>query len=257
MEDVAHGVPGNNYEFTQPIQMRFNELISGVRADLAVKLYGDDLDTLVKVAESIELELGEVPGAADVRTEQVTGLPILTIRPRRDRLGQFGLSIADVQENVAIALGGMTAGKIYEGDRRFDIVVRLPETLRNNPVAIGRLPIPLPPNPAAVIGDADTFGYPGTPPETVPLAEVADIEFEAGPNQISRENGKRRIFVTANVRGRDLGSFVADVRERIAARVDIPAGYWVEYGGTFEQLIAASQRLSHKASSVGERHDDD
>ena len=244
MEAVARGVPGNNYEFTQPIQMRFNELISGVRADLAVKLYGDDLDVLVDVAETIEQEVSDVKGAADVRTEQVTGLPILTVKPRRDRLAQFGLSVADVQENLAIALGGATAGKIYEGDRRFDIVVRLPETMRSDPDAIGRLPIPLTPNPAAVIGDADTFGYPGTPPETVPLAEIADIVFEAGPNQVSRENGKRRVFVTANVRGRDLGSFVADVQTRIAERVDIPAGYWVEYGGTFEQLIAASQRLS-------------
>lgn len=244
MEQVALGVPGNNYEFTQPIQMRFNELISGVRADLAVKLYGDDLGTLVEVAERIEQELGQVTGAADVRTEQVTGLPMLTVNPRRDRLGQFGLSVADVQDNLSIALGGATAGKVYEGDRRFDIVVRLTESLRNDPAAIGRLPIPLPPNPAAVIGDADSLGYAGTPPETVPLSEVADITFEAGPNQISRENGKRRIFITANVRGRDLGSFVADVQERIAQTVDIPAGYWVEYGGTFEQLIAASQRLS-------------
>jgi len=244
LEQVAHNVPGNKYEFTQPIQMRFNELISGVRTDLAVKLYGDDLDTLIEVAERIERELGQVPGAADVRAEQVTGLPILTITPRRDRLAQFGLSVADVQGNISIALGGATAGKVYEGDRRFDIVVRLPEALRNDMDAIGRLPIPLPPNPAAVIGDADSLGYAGTPPETVPLSEVADIGFAAGPNQISRENGKRRIFVTANVRGRDLGSFVAEARERIAQRVDIPAGYWVEYGGTFEQLIAASQRLS-------------
>ena len=244
LEETAQQVPGNNYEFTQPIQMRFNELISGVRSDLAVKLYGDDLDMLIEVAERIEAELGLIPGAADVRTEQVTGLPILTVTPRRDRLGLFGLSVSDVQDNLSIALGGATAGKIYEGDRRFDIVVRLPESIRNDPVAIGRLPIPLPPNPAAVIGDADSLGYAGTPPETVPLSEVADISFEAGPNQISRENGKRRIFVTANVRGRDLGSFVADVQQRIEQNVDIPAGYWVEYGGTFEQLIAASQRLS-------------
>jgi len=244
MEEVALAVPGNKYEFTQPIQMRFNELISGVRSDLAIKLYGDDLDTLVEVAANIERELGQVPGAADVRTEQVTGLPTLTITPRRDRLAQFGLSVADVQDNVSIAIGGMPAGKVFEGDRRFDIVVRLPESLRNDLDAIGRLPIPLPTNPAAIIGDADMIGHAGTPPETVPLSEVADIEFEAGPNQISRENGKRRIFVTANVRGRDLGSFVAEVQERIAQRVDIPAGYWVEYGGTFEQLIAAYQRLS-------------
>ncbi|MBT77485.1 MAG: CusA/CzcA family heavy metal efflux RND transporter [Gammaproteobacteria bacterium] len=244
MEQAARRVPGNNYEFTQPIQMRFNELISGVRSDLAVKLYGDDLDTLVEVAERIKQELDGVPGAADVRTEPVTGLPVLTVTPRRDRLRQFGLSVADVQGNLSIALGGATAGKVYEGDRRFDIVVRLSEALRNNLAAIGRLPIPLPPNPAAVIGDADSLGYVGTPPETVPLAEVAEISFEVGPNQISRENGKRRIFITANVRGRDLGSFVADVQKRIAQRVDIPAGYWVEYGGTFEQLIAASQRLT-------------
>jgi len=244
MEESAFSIPGNNYEFTQPIEMRFNELIAGVRTDLAVKVYGDDLATLTEVAEDIEQVMEQVPGAADVRTEQVTGLPILTITPRRDRLAQYGLSVADVQDNVRIAVGGAAAGKVFEGDRRFDIVVRLPEALRTDPTAIGRLPIPVPPASFEVVGDADSLGYPGVPPETIPLSEVADIEFRAGPNQISRENGKRRIVVGANVRGRDLGTFVAEVQERVAQTVEIPAGYWLDYGGTFEQLISAIQTLS-------------
>ena len=244
LEALALAVPGNNYEFTQPIEMRFNELIAGVRSELAVKVFGDDLETLTELAEDIEAIVGGVSGAADVRTEQVTGLQTLTITPMRDRLAQLGLAIADVQATVATAVGGTPAGQVFEGDRRFDIVVRLPEDRRTDLDWIGRLPIRLPAAMTEVPGDADLLGPELTPPETIPLQEVATLSVDIGPNQISRENGKRRVFVTANVRGRDLGGFVAEVQERIEAEVDLPAGYWLTYGGTFEQLIAASQRLT-------------
>lgn len=244
LERAALKVPGNKYEITQPIEMRFNELIAGVRSELAVKVYGDDLDVLVNLGEQIEDVVRGIPGAADVRTEQATGLPVLTVTPDRQRLALYGLSVADMQDTLQIAIGGRPAGQVFEGDRRFDIVVRLPENLRSNPDAIGLLPIPLPPASMEVAGDADMLDPTITPPEMIALSEVADISIINSPNQVSRENGKRRIFVTSNVRGRDLGSFVADVRKEIEANVDVPAGYWIAYGGTFEQLIAASKRLS-------------
>jgi cobalt-zinc-cadmium resistance protein CzcA len=243
LEQLALGVPGNKYEITQPIEMRFNELIAGVRSELAVKVYGDDLETLAALGEQIEAVVREIPGAADVRTEQTTGLPVLTVIPDRQRLALYGLSIADVQDTLQIAMGGRAAGLVFEGDRRFDIVVRLPEDIRTNPDAIASLPVRLP-LPAIESGiDAGTLDPAADPPEMIALAEVADVSVVDSPNQVSRENGKRRIFVTANVRGRDLGSFVAEVQRVIDANVDIPPGYWLDYGGTFEQLIAASDRL--------------
>ena len=226
LEQTAAGVPGNNYEFTQPIEMRFNELISGVRSDLAVKIYGDDLQTLLALGEQVEAILNRVPGAADAKAEQISGLPMLSIHPKREALYRFGLNIADIQDVVGTALGGRVVGQIFEGDRRFDLVVRLPENLRSNTAAIERLPVSLP----------EGGGY-------VPLSEVASVEIAPGPNQISRENGKRRIVVTANSRGRDLGSVVADARVLIDAQLKLPAGYWIDYGGTFEQLESASTRL--------------
>jgi cobalt-zinc-cadmium resistance protein CzcA len=231
LQAIVADVPGNNYEFTQPIQMRFNELISGVRADVAVKVYGDDLETLNAVAEQLSAAVEATPGAQDVAIEQTTGLPMLVVEPDRAAIARLGLSVDDVQQVVATAIGGKKAGMLYEGDRRAPIVVRLEDGLRNDADRLGDLPIPLP-----VDGTATT--------QTVPLREVARIAIETGPNQINRENGKRRVVVTANVRGRDLGSFVADVQQRVAAEVDLPAGYWVDYGGTFEQLISATQRLS-------------
>jgi cobalt-zinc-cadmium resistance protein CzcA len=245
LEDVARAIPGNNYEFTQPIQMRFNELIAGVRADLAVKIFGDDFDTLVGLAEQVGAVLSTVPGAADVNTEQVTGLPMLSIVPDRERLSYYGLDVASVQETLRIAVGGETVGQVFEGDRRFDLVVRFPEHLRTDPEAITRLPVTLPPDAVReVAGDADVLGVARTVPESIPLGEVAELVIVDGPNQISRGNGKRRIVVTANVRDRDLGSFVDDVRDAVRAQVEIPAGYWIDYGGTFEQLISAAKRLS-------------
>jgi cobalt-zinc-cadmium resistance protein CzcA len=231
LEALVAKVPGNNYEFTQPIQMRFNELISGVRSDVAVKVYGDDLDVLMTTAQAIESAMTGVDGAADVRVEQTDGLPMLVVDPDRDAIARLGLSVDDVQQIVATAIGGTEAGMLYEGDRRAPIVVRLADGLRNDAERLGDLPIPLP------VERADTV-------RTVPLRELARIGIEEGPNQINRENGKRRVVVTANVRGRDLGSFVAEVQQRVAAEVEVPPGYWVEYGGTFEQLISATQRLS-------------
>lgn len=234
IEDAMLAIPGNKYEFTQPIEMRFNELIAGVRSDLAVKVFGDDLETLLELAQAVEDAVGAIPGAADVRVEQATGLPLLSIVPNREALARFALSVADVQDVIAASIGGRVTGQVFEGDRRFDIVVRMPEALRDNVYSIRRLPIPLPESVRAA--DEGLLAY-------VPLSEVADVVISTGPNQISRENGKRRVVVTANVRGRDLGSFVDDVQEAVRAKVLVPSGYWLSYGGTFEQLISASKRL--------------
>ena len=232
MEAIAKQVPGNNYEFTQPIQMRFNELISGVRSDLAVKIFGDDIDIMLETAKKIEATLKQIPGGSGVKIEQATGLSVLSILPNRAKLDRYGLNMADVQDIVQMAMGGREAGKLFEGDRRFDIVVRLPEHLRTNIEVLEYLPIPL---PLSKNSEAAT--------NYVPLKEVATLEIAYGPNQISRENGKRRVVITANVRDRDLGSFVEEVKVAVNNNVEIPAEYWVEYGGTFEQLISAKQRL--------------
>ncbi|TKR29583.1 CusA/CzcA family heavy metal efflux RND transporter [Luteimonas gilva] len=243
IEAAISKLPGNNYELTQPIQMRTNELISGVRADVAVKIYGDDLDKLARIAAQVQRAMAAVQGAADVKTEQVAGLPLLTVSPDRQALVRYGLNPGDVQDTVATAVGGETAGQLFEGDRRFDLVVRLPENLRQDPAALADLPIPLGGN-----SEADESSRPASwqagAPRTVPLREVAKIETALGPNQINRENGKRRVVVTANVRGRDLGGFVEELQNAVAAEVEVPNGYWIEYGGTFEQLISASQRLT-------------
>ena len=238
IEKAVREVPGNNYEFTQPIQMRFNELLSGVRADVAVKVFGDDMDTLLAVGEEIEKVLDTIPGAADVRTEQISGLPVLSIQMDRSKMARFGLNAVDVQDAVAISIGGRSAGTIYEGDRRFDLQVRLPESLRSDIETLERLPVRLPDSTTGATAAPGTgvVGY-------VMLGEVANLEVVQGPNQVSRENGKRRIVVTANVRGRDLGSFVEEAEALIAEKVQSPPGYWITWGGQFEQLISAAQRL--------------
>ena len=222
-------LPGNNYEFTQPIQMRFNELIAGVRSDVAVKIFGDDMTTLEAVSGDVERVLASVEGAADVKVEQTTGLPMLTVQLDRPAMARLGLNVADVQEVVEVAIGGRTAGQVYDGDRRFDIVVRLPEILRTNIEGLERLPIPLP-------GSRGAGDY-------VPLGSIAEFQIATGPNQIGRENGKRRVIVTANVRGRDIGSFVEEAEQRIKDGVTVPAGYWTAWGGQFEQLLSARARL--------------
>ena len=230
MNAAVQQVPGSRYEFIQPIQMRFNELIAGVRSDVAIRVMGDDLDQLASAAERIVGVVSSIPGAQDAQAEQVTGLPFIEIVPDRARLSQLGINVADVQEVVAAATGGAEAGQMFEGDRRFNIVIRLPESIRQQEGVLERLPVPLPGGGEGMRG-------------SVPLSEVATINRTVGPNQISRENGKRRAVVTVNVRGRDLGSFIAEVQERIASDVDLPEGYWIEYGGTFEQLQSASRRL--------------
>jgi cobalt-zinc-cadmium resistance protein CzcA len=226
VESAARTVLGTVYGFTQPIQLRFNELISGVRSDVALKIYGDDLDQLLRLATAGQKILVTIAGAQDVKTEQVAGLPLLAIEPRRAALARYGLSVASVQDIVAAALGGKETGIIYEGDARYPLEIRLPEALRSDIDQLRRLPLARPGG-----------GY-------VPLAEVADIRFSEGPNQISRENGKRFIVVMANVRGRDLAGFVEEARARISAALPLPPGYYVTYGGTFEQLQSATRRLS-------------
>ncbi|KTD42301.1 CusA/CzcA family heavy metal efflux RND transporter [Legionella parisiensis] len=230
IEQAVTKIPGNNYEFTQPIQMRFNELISGVRSDVAVKVFGDDMNTLREIAESISTQLKDVPGAADVKVEQVSGLPLLTIEINRDTLARYGLQAGTVQDAIVIATGGKKGGELFEGDKRFDLIVRLPESLRSSPDVLRNVFVPLPP---AKDGDL----------HFIPLSEVAKTIRSESPNQISRESGKRRVVVTANVRNRDLSSFVNEAKERIEQNVKLPSGYWITWGGQFEQLQSASQRL--------------
>ena len=239
MERRLSVLPGNAYEFTQPIQMRFNELIAGVRSDVAIKVFGDDLDTMLTTANRIARVVRAVPGATDVKVEQVTGLPTLAIDIDRHAVARFGLNLADVQSVVRTALSGTQAGELFTGDRRFPIVVRLPEPARHDVAALELLPIPIPGHHRA------GSGLPGeTRVEFVPLNTVAHIRLEEGPNQVSRENGKRRVVVQANVRGRDLASFVAEARRGIDASVQLPTGYWLGWGGQFENLVAARNRLA-------------
>jgi heavy metal efflux system protein len=221
-------VPGNNYEFTQPIQMRFNELISGVRSDVAVKVFGDDLENMTEIAEKIAEVLEKTAGSADVKVEQTTGLPILTVNIDREKIARFGVSIENIQTDVSIAMNGAHAGAVYDGDRRFDIVVRLDETQRLDTTMLERLPIKLNVN--------NTYNY-------MRLNELASLDVAQGANQFSRANGKRNVVVTANVRERDIGSFVAEAQAGIAESVKIPAGNWLEWGGTFKQLQSAADRL--------------
>ncbi len=250
LELTLRMLPGNNYEFTQPIEMRFNELIAGVRGDVAVKVYGDDFGAMQETAQQIAAVLQSIPGAADVKVEQTEGLPVLTVDVDRAAISRHGLSVAEVQAVVAAAMGGKEAGQVFEGDRRFDLVVRLPDELRGSIAALPNLPIPLPegqttgePVRLASTGDA---GLPGLGDDGwmgfVPLGHLADVQIAEGPNQVSRENGKRRIVVQANVRGRDLGSFVEEAQAKVAA-VALPPGGWLDWGGQFENLLAAKQRL--------------
>lgn len=223
-------VPGSAYELSQPIQLRFNELISGVRSDVAVKVFGDDMAVLNKTAGEIAETLKKLKGASEVKVEQTAGLPVLTINIDRDKAARFGLNVGDVQDTIAVAVGGRQAGTLYEGDRRFDMVVRLSDALRTDIDGLSRLLIPVPSNAAGQLG-------------FIALSQVASLDLVLGPNQISRENGKRLVIVSANVRGRDIGSFVEEAEAAILAQVKVPAGYWTTWGGQFEQLKEASERL--------------
>lgn len=231
IQKVTGKLAGNNYEFSQPIQLRFNELISGVRSDVAVKVFGDDMDVLNDTANKISLVLGRIQGASEVKVEQTTGLPVLNVGIDREKTARYGLNVGDVQDAVGVAVGGRESGIVFQGDRRFDIVVRLPEDIRNSIESVKQLPIPLP-----KAANSNVLTY-------IPLGEVATLEVTPGPNQISRENGKRRVVVSANVRGRDLGSFVEEAEQAISKEVKVPSGYWTVWGGQFENLQSASKRL--------------
>lgn len=232
MEVALQKLPGNNYEFTQPIEMRFNELIGGVRSDVAVKLYGDDFEKLQTTADKIAAVLGKIKGAADITVAQIDGLPLLDIKVKKDVAKRLGLNVSDILGTVGKAIGGANAGVLYEGDRRFDITVRLPPHVRENTVALGNLPIPLPQG-----GSDHKAGA------SVPLRDVASITMTEGLNEITRENGKRVVIVQANVRGNDIGSFVSSAKDKIAKQVKIPPGYWIEWGGQFENLLSARNHL--------------
>jgi len=243
LEEKLAQVPGNKYEITQPIQMRFNELIAGTRSDVAVKVFGDDIDSLVSSAHEVEHLLASIPGAADVRMEQVTGLPVLTLKLKLDRMARLGINVSDVQDAIEVSIGGKSTGKVFEGDRRFDLIVRLPEHARKDLELLKKIPIPLPPkhsrinlSTAVISNSVGHFSY-------IPLGEVVTFEVSKGPNQISRENSKRRVVVTANVRERDLGSFVKEAQKSVEENVSLLPGYWISWGGQFEHLISATNRL--------------
>ncbi|MCB0310880.1 MAG: CusA/CzcA family heavy metal efflux RND transporter, partial [Bdellovibrionales bacterium] len=251
IQEAVMQLPGNNYEFTQPIQMRFNELISGVRGDIAVKVFGDEFERLLPVANEIAAVLQNIRGAADVKVEQVLGLPTLNIDIDKEKISRLGLDASDVHAEVAAAVGGQEAGFIFQGDRRFDLIVRLADTVREDIDSLNALPIP-------IKGGAHTRTDEGSEgdlfkteylraenaPSFVPLRSIAKLHVEDGPNQISRENGKRRIVVQANIRGRDLGSFVAEAQDKVEQQVNLAAGSWLAWGGQFENLVAAKRRLS-------------
>jgi cobalt-zinc-cadmium resistance protein CzcA len=227
IEKAAASRIGNAYELTQPIQMRFNELISGVRSDVAVKVFGDDFAAMQRTAEQVAAVLRKTRGAADVRVEQVSGLPMVTAEVDRAAAAVYGLHAADAADAVQIALAGREAGRVFEGDRRFDVVVRLPDSARNDLAAVAQTPL--------AVNDGATF---------VPLGSVVRFREGEGPNQISRENGKRRIVVQANVRGRDLGGFVNEAQAAVGKQVALPAGFWLDWGGQFENLQRAEARLA-------------
>lgn len=230
METELGKLLGNAYEFTQPIEMRFNELIAGVRSDVAVKVYGDDFSAMSRTADQVAAILRGIDGAADVRVEQISGQPTITASVDRTVAAAQGIHASDAADALAIALAGRTAGQVNEGDRRFDVVVRLADELRNDPAVMAQLP---------VMPEEAESGAP-----TVPLSAVARFETAEGPNQISRENGKRRIVVQANVRGRDLGGFVKEAQGLIDGKVAPPPGGWLDWGGQFENLERASARLA-------------
>ncbi|MCU4501301.1 CusA/CzcA family heavy metal efflux RND transporter [Acinetobacter radioresistens] len=223
MESYLATIPGNNSEFSQPIELRFNELISGVRSDVGVKIFGDDMQVLNGEAAKIAKIIQQVTGSSAVKVEQTSGLPLLNVEVDKFLASQYGLSVKSIQDVVATAIGGQQVGEILEGDRRFDFVIRLRDQDRN--VAdVSQLPIRLPNGGSIILSD---------------VAKVASIE---GINQVSRENGKRRIVITANVEGRDLGSFISDLQTQLKT-YDLPSGYWIEYGGQFENLASAKTRM--------------
>lgn len=218
-------VPGVAFSYTQPIEMRMSELVAGARSDVVVKLFGDDLDTLTKTADEIGRAVGKVSGAADVKVEQVSGLPQLQVKPDRAKIARYGINVEDVNSLVESIVAGEEAGQVYEGEQRFNLVVRLNEQSGRDVEAIRNLLVSAP-NGARI-----------------PLSEIADVSVTEGPAQISREDTRRRISVELNVRGRDVGSFVKEAQDAIEREVKIPPGYYVTWGGQFENLQRASARL--------------
>lgn len=226
MSEQLSKLPGMVFSFSQPIQLRVAELIAGVRSDIAIKLFGEDLETLKEKAEEIAKVVTKIDGAADVKVEQVTGLPQLQIKVDRGKIARYGINVADVNQIIETAIGGKSAGKVFEGERRFDLVVRFKEEARNSVDVIKNILVPIPNG------------------SSIPLSQIADVFVEEGPAQISREHSQRRIVVELNVRGRDIGSFVEEAEKTIYNKVQLPAGYYLEWGGTFEQLASARERLA-------------
>ena len=224
-EALEEAVPGIGFSFTQPIEMRFNELIAGVRSDVGVKLFGDDLDTLREKGEEIARVVARVPGAADVKLEQTAGLPVIRVRVDRDRCARYGISVGDVLDTVEAARAGKVVGTVFEGQRRFSLAVRLDDEAARTLDALGNVPVA---SPAGA---------------SLPLGQLAEITLDTGPAQISREAVRRRIVVETNVRGRDVASFVAEARERLAREVQLPDGYYIRWGGQFENLQAAERTV--------------
>ncbi len=231
IEEKASRLPGNSFGFSQPIQMRFNELLAGVRQDLAIKVFGDEFEPMRRAANQIAAILGGIRGAAEVKVEQVTGMPVLEVEIDKAEIARHGLSLSNVQDVIGIAIGGRAAGLVFEGDRRFQIVVRLSDALRNDIEGLKNLPVSLPET------------SPNANAATIPLRQLATFHLSEGPNQISRDNGKRRVVVTADVRGRDMGSLVEEAQAMIAEQVKLPPGYWLTWGGQFENFVTARQRL--------------
>ncbi len=225
MSKALEKMPGMGFGFSQPIELRVNELISGVKSDVAIKLFGEDLDVLTAKADEIVDAVAKIPGARDTKAELITGLPQLQIKVDRDAIARHGINVADVQEIIETAIGGKSATQVIEGDKRFDLVVRFPERARNDVEAISNILVSAPTG------------------ERVPLSQLSTISMDLGPAQISREHGARRISIEANVRGRDIGSFVAEAQRAVAAKVKLDPGYYAEWGGTFENLQRARTRL--------------
>ncbi len=233
MLQFVNQIPGNNSEFSQPIELRFNELISGVRSDIGVKVFGDDMQVLNQEAEKIAQQLRSIQGASEVKVEQTDGLPLLNVDVDHALAAQYGLSVKSIQDIVAASIGGQSVGQILQGDRRFDFVIRLQENMRT-PQQLAQLPIRLP-----------NGGL-------IQLQDVAKVENILGLAQVSRENGKRRVVVTANVRDRDLGSFVQEMQSKLSQQ-KLPSGYWLGYGGQFENLASATARM--QIVTYGTHHD--
>jgi len=229
LAETIHQVPGNNYEITQPIEMRFHELLAGVRADVAVRIYGEDLTTLTELAQQASEILASVKGNTGITIDPMQGLPMISITPDLEHLALLGLTVADLQNTVKIAIAGQQTGLIFEGDRRFKLMVRLDKSFRLSPEKMGEIPVPIANNPEM---------------RYVPLSEIANIQVTEGPFKINRESGKRNAVLSTNVHGRDLASFVEQAKAELQQKLPLPEGYWVDFGGTYNQLQSAQSRLT-------------